>query len=80
MHPHVPPVSRVTLSRFFKGGLNLKRVGIPLFIAPFTVLQILFLISVCLKIVKKISYYNIIKFFSCFYTVVERENETTVKL
>ena len=40
------------------------------------------LISVCLKIVKKISYYILIynKIFFCFYTVVEGKNETTVKL
>ena len=36
MHPHVPPVSRVTL---FKGGLNLQRGRHPTFDCPFTVLQ-----------------------------------------
>ena len=50
---------------------------------PFTVLQFYryyILISVCLKIVKKISYYIYNKIFLCFYTVVEGKNETTVKL
>lgn len=77
MHPHVPPVSRVTL---FQGGIEPKAGRHPTFYRPlYSFTEIIF--DKCLpENSKENRLLYIIKFFSCFYTVVERDNETTVKL